>query len=95
MSPQTARVLEGLGASVTGVWAFSSVLAQVILVVRAPLKGEGAIGAQEGSHTGVDTLVDLETKRQSCETSQNETCLLVRELTCSWLDISPGAEKSV
>lgn len=39
-------------------------LAQVILVVRAPFKGEGAIGAQEGSHASVDTLMDLDTNRQ-------------------------------
>lgn len=63
VSPQTARVLEGLGASVTGVWTLSSMLAQVILVMRAPFKGQRAIGAQEGTHSSVDTLMDLEIDR--------------------------------
>lgn len=33
MATQTAGVLEGFGAAVTRVWAFSRVLAEVILVV--------------------------------------------------------------
>lgn len=63
VSPQTARVLEGLWTSVTRVWAFSCVLAQVILVVRTPFKSKGAVGTQEGTHSSVDTLVDLERNR--------------------------------
>lgn len=59
MSPQTTRVLEGLGAGVTGVWTLPSVLAQVILVMRTPFEGQGAIGAQKSTHSSVDTLVDL------------------------------------
>lgn len=35
-------------------------LAQVILVMRTPFKGQGAIGAQEGTHSSVDTLMDLD-----------------------------------
>jgi len=35
-------------------------LAQVILVMRAPFKGQRAIGAQEGTQSSVDTLMDLE-----------------------------------
>lgn len=38
-------------------------LAQVILVVRAPFKGQGAIGAHKGTYSGVDTLMDLQTDR--------------------------------
>lgn len=59
VSPQTTGVLESLGASVTGVWALSRVLAQVILVVRTPFKSQRAIRTQEGTHTGVDALMDL------------------------------------
>lgn len=35
-------------------------LAQVILVVRTPFKSQGAIWAQEGAHSGVDTLMNLD-----------------------------------
>lgn len=38
-------------------------LAQVILVMRTPFKGKRAIGAQEGTHSSVDTLMDLEIDR--------------------------------
>lgn len=35
-------------------------LAQVILVMRTPFEGQGAIGAQKGTYSSVDTLMDLE-----------------------------------
>lgn len=35
-------------------------LPQVILVMRTPFKGKGTIRAQEGTHSGVDTLMDLD-----------------------------------
>ncbi len=38
-------------------------LAQVILVMRTPFKGKRAIGAQESTHSSVDTLMDLEVDR--------------------------------
>lgn len=38
-------------------------LAQVILVMRAPFKGQRAIGAQKGTHSSVDALMDLEIER--------------------------------
>ena len=38
-------------------------LAQVILVVRAPFESQGAIGAQEGTESSVDTLMDLSKDR--------------------------------
>lgn len=38
-------------------------LAQVILVMRTPFKGQGAIGAQEGTHSSVHALMDLEMDR--------------------------------
>lgn len=62
--PQTAGVLEGLWAAVTGVRALASMLAQVILVMRAPFKGQRTIGTQEVTHSSVDTLMDLETRRR-------------------------------
>lgn len=61
VSPQTARVLESLWASVTGVRALSSVLTQVVLVVRTPFEGQGAIGAQESTDSSVNALMDLRT----------------------------------
>lgn len=64
MAPQTARVLEGLGTSVTGIRTLSSVLPQVVLVMRTPFKGQGAIGAQEGTHSSVDTLMDLDSDKR-------------------------------
>lgn len=39
MATQAAGVLEGFGAAVTRVRTFTSVLAEVILVVRAPFEG--------------------------------------------------------
>lgn len=38
-------------------------LAQVILVMRTPFKGQGTIGAQESTHSSVDTLMDLKAER--------------------------------
>lgn len=35
-------------------------LAQVILVMRTPFKGQGAIWAQEGTHASMDTLMNLD-----------------------------------
>lgn len=64
VAPQTARVLEGLGTSVTGVRTLSGVLPQVVLVMRTPFKGQGAIGAQEGTHSSVDTLMDLDSDKE-------------------------------
>lgn len=74
-------------------------LAQVILVMRAPFKGQRAIGAHEGTHSSVDTLVDLEIDRDTDEIS----CSFVRPFSpkrivlykITLLDISPGAERSV
>ena len=94
VSPQTAGVLEGLGASVTGIRAFSSVLAQVILVVRTPLKGQWAIGAQEGTNSSVDTLMDLEKDRdKDVKPLWKVKSFLVYNMT--EFDRSPGAERSV
>lgn len=38
-------------------------LAQVILVMRTPFEGQGTIGAQESTHSSVDTLMDLKAER--------------------------------
>lgn len=40
-------------------------LAQVVLVMRTPFKGQGAIWAQEGTHSSVDTLVNLDLNKQT------------------------------
>lgn len=37
----------------------------MILVVRAPFKGQGAIWAQEGTHSSVDTLMNLDLKKNT------------------------------
>ncbi len=37
-------------------------LAQVILVMRTPFKGQRAMGAHKGTHSSVDTLMDLKTE---------------------------------
>lgn len=39
-------------------------LPQVVLVMRTPFKGQGAIGAQEGTHSSVDTLMDLDSDKK-------------------------------
>lgn len=59
VSPQTTGVLEGLWACVTGVWTLSSMLPQVILVMRTPFKGQRTIRAHEGTYSSVDALMDL------------------------------------
>jgi hypothetical protein len=51
VSPQTAAVFEGLATLLTHVGPLARVLAQVVLVVGAPLEGELAVGALERSHT--------------------------------------------
>lgn len=61
VSPEAAGVLESLGASVTGVRALSSVLPQVVLIVRTPLESQGTIGAQKSADPRVNTLMDLRT----------------------------------
>ena len=96
MSPQTARVFEGLGAGVTRVWTLSSMLAQVILVMRAPFESQWAIGTQEGTHSSVDTLMDLETERD-VNASVSDSFSLRKSLFIKMplFDISPGAERSV
>lgn len=35
-------------------------LPQVVLVMRTPFEGQRAIGADKGTHSSVDTLMDLE-----------------------------------
>lgn len=81
VSPQAARVLEGLGADVAGVRTLSSMLAKVILVMRTPLEGQGAIGAQEGAHSCMDALVDLGIDREQCETSfSGNFCLSLHKI---------------
>lgn len=40
-------------------------LAQVILVMRTPFKGQGAIWAQEGTHSSVDTLMNLDLNKDT------------------------------
>lgn len=60
MSSEATGVLERLRAGVTGVWTFSSMLAQVILVMRTPFKGQRAIWAEEGTHSSVDALMNLD-----------------------------------
>lgn len=91
VSPQAARVLEGLGAGVTGVWTLSSVLPQVILVMRTPFEGQGAIGAHKSTHSSVDTLMDLEMGRDRDVKSLS----ICKYLKYDFVDISPGAEMSV
>lgn len=39
-------------------------LPQVVLVMRTPFKGQGAIGAQEGTHSSVNTLMDLDSDKK-------------------------------
>lgn len=63
VSPQAARVLKSLGASVAQVRALPGVLAQVILVVGTPLESQGAIGTHKGTNSCVDALMDLEKRR--------------------------------
>lgn len=60
MSSEAAGVLERLRAGVTGVRTFSSMLAQVILIMRTPFKGQRAIWAQESTHSSVDALMNLD-----------------------------------
>lgn len=40
-------------------------LAQVILVMGTPFKGQGAIWAQEGTHSSVDTLMNLDLNKHT------------------------------
>lgn len=40
-------------------------LPQVILVVRTPFKGQGAIWAEEGTHSGVNTLMHLDLNKHT------------------------------
>lgn len=97
VSPQTTWVLESLGAGVTGVWTLSSVLPQMILIMRTPFEGQRAIGAQKGAHSSVDTLMDL-------DLDQNRHFKIFSLTTSSFskqksdicnLNISPVAERSV
>lgn len=90
MSPEAARVLESLGASVTGVGALSSVLPQVVLIVRTPLEGQGAIGAQESADARVHALMDLGTDR--CRYFMFYQTMSVYHVII--LIILPGEEKS-
>lgn len=39
-------------------------LPQVVLVMRTPFKGQGAIGTQEGTHSSVNTLMDLDSDKK-------------------------------
>ena len=54
VSTQTAGVLEGLAALLAHIWPLTSVLPQMVLVVRAPFESERAVRALESPHTGVD-----------------------------------------
>lgn len=67
---QAAGVLEGFGTSVTWIRAFASVLAEVILVVRAPLEGERTVGTLEGTQTCMHTAMDLNLKIKFTESKQ-------------------------
>lgn len=40
-------------------------LTQVILVMRTPFKGQGTIGAQKGTHSSVDALMDLDSDKNT------------------------------
>lgn len=71
-------------------------LAQVILIVRAPFKGQGAVGAQEGTYSSVDTLMDLWADRNSDVKSLSHFHCPHRILfyEMNFFDLSPGAERS-
>lgn len=94
VSPQTARVLEGLGASVTGVWTLSSVLAQVVLIVRTPFKSQWAIGAHKCTQACMDTLMDLGTEEIVACTFLSFVSIAFF-LFPKWVDSSPGEEMNV
>lgn len=64
VSTQAAGVFEGLGTRVAGVRTLTGVLPQVILEVRTPFEGQGAIGADEGAYPSVDALMDLQKQTQ-------------------------------
>lgn len=65
VSSEATRVLKSLWAGVTRVWTFSSMLAQVILVMRTPFKSQGAIWAEEGAHSSVNTLMNLDLNKHT------------------------------
>lgn len=71
-------------------------LAQVILIVRTPFKGQRAIWAQEGTYSSVDTLMDLGTDKK-CAVNLLSYFLFPDEVliySFTLFDISPVAEKS-
>lgn len=69
VSPQAAAVFEGLATLLTHIGPLTRVLAQVVLVVGAPLEGERAVGALEGPQACVDATMDLETCTRERRTS--------------------------
>lgn len=58
VTTQAAGVLERLATLFTHIWPLTCVLTQVVLVVRAPLKSERAVGALERSYTCMYPLMD-------------------------------------
>lgn len=68
-------------------------LAQVILIVRAPFKGQGAVGAQKCPYSSVDTLMDLWIDRNSDDDRTIIFSVLINKITR--VDLSPAAERNV